>query len=268
MSLATLPSLLHTLYNTKPGLAVWMDPATIADLALIYETDQWDECLAQADQQFRNGAVRVRAAVERSLAAHRHEPCAYPVPQTATALLAKTFDPLRCFVEGILAEGLTILAGKPKKGKSYLALDMSLSLTVGREAFRKFVTERARVLYVSLEDGERRVQRRLLQDAIQPHHPRGLRVSLHVSALRRGALEALGHYAQSFQVIIIDVIGRILPRRPRPGRVFRSIRNTPIRLVRFSNSPKTTAWRFCSLTMCGKPARKTPATPSWAVRGR
>jgi hypothetical protein len=135
----------------------------------------------------------------------------YPLPETATALLAKTFPPLRCFVEDLLAEGLTILAGKPKKGKSYLALDMSLSIAVGRQAFMKFPTEKARVLYVSLEDGERRLQRRLR--AIQPNiaTPEGLDFLYTFPRLGDGALEALTHYAETYQVIIIDVIGRILP---------------------------------------------------------
>lgn len=135
----------------------------------------------------------------------------YPVPTTATDLLAKTFPPLRCFVEELLAEGLTILAGKPKKGKSYLALDMSLSIAVGRQAFMKFPTEKARVLYVSLEDGERRLQRRLLQIQSNLKTPAGLDFLYTFPRLGDGALEALAHYAQQYQIIIIDVIGRILP---------------------------------------------------------
>jgi len=136
---------------------------------------------------------------------------AYQTPTTATTLLAKTFAPLRCFVDEILAEGMTILGGKPKKGKSYLALDMSLSIAVGRQAFMKFPTEKAQVLYVSLEDGERRLQRRLR--AIQPNitTPQGLDFLYTFPRLGDGALEALQHYAQTYQVIIIDVIGRILP---------------------------------------------------------
>lgn len=148
---------------------------------------------------------------DRDIAAISPTMGTYPVPETATALLAKTFPPLRCFVEALLAEGLTILAGKPKKGKSYLALDMSLSIAVGRQAFMKFPTEKAKVLYVSLEDGERRLQRRLR--AIQPNiaTPDGLDFLYTFPRLGDGALEALAHYAKHYQVIIIDVIGRILP---------------------------------------------------------
>jgi RecA-family ATPase len=135
----------------------------------------------------------------------------FPHPQTATDLLAKTFDPLRCFVDGILAEGLTILAGKPKKGKSYLALDMSLSIAVGRQAFLHFETEQVKVLYVSLEDGERRLQRRLLQIQSNLATPDGLDFLYEFPRLGEGALEAIDYYSRTYSVIIIDVIGRILP---------------------------------------------------------
>ena len=89
---------------------------------------------------------------------HANGTTAFPIPQTARALIATDHAPLQRFVEEILVEGLTLLAGKPKKGKSYLALDMSLSIAVGRQAFLKFPTTRSQVLYVSLEDGERRIE--------------------------------------------------------------------------------------------------------------
>lgn len=135
----------------------------------------------------------------------------FPTPQGATELLRKTLAPLRCFVDELLAEGLTILAGKPKKGKSYLALDMCLSLSVGREAFMKFPTEKSRVLYVSLEDGERRLQRRLRQ--IQPNltSPQNLHFLYEFPRLGDGAFEAIKYYAKTFQVIVIDTLGRVLP---------------------------------------------------------
>lgn len=137
----------------------------------------------------------------------------FPTPQTTEELLLKEFDPLRCFVEGILAEGLTLLAGKPKKGKSYLALDMLLSIAVGRQAFQQFDTEKAKVLYVSLEDGERRIQRRLRQ--IQPNIAtvKGLDYLYTFPRLGNGALEAIDHYANTYNVIVIDTIGRILPKQ-------------------------------------------------------
>ena len=68
------------------------------------------------------------------------------------------------------------------------------------------------MLYVSLEDGERRLQRRMRQ--IQPNiaTPENLYFLYEFPRLGDGALEALQYYAKTFQVIIIDTLGRILPR--------------------------------------------------------
>jgi hypothetical protein len=136
----------------------------------------------------------------------------FPTPQSGSALLKQEFPPLRYFVDEILTEGLTILGGKPKKGKSYLSLDMSLAMAVGRQAFQKFDTERVKVLYVSLEDGPRRIQTRLRK--IQPNlqTPEGLDFLYEFPRLGDGAFEAIQHYAKTYQVIVLDVLGRILPQ--------------------------------------------------------
>jgi hypothetical protein len=173
----------------------------------------WEVLTTSLEKQGFRAARLERLIEDVHRRSNSKTPAAFPTPQTSEELLLKAFDPLRCFVDGILAEGLTILAGKPKKGKSYLALDMSLAVAVGREAFRQFVTEKTRVLYVSLEDGERRLQRRLRQ--IQPNltSAKGLDFLYSFPHLGAGALEAIDHYANTYGVIIIDVIGRILPQQ-------------------------------------------------------
>ena len=115
----------------------------------------------------------------------------YPTPQPGRRLIATRSLPMDYLVGDILHEGLTILAGKPKKGKSYFALDMSLAMAVGRLAFRRFPTKQQRVLYISLEDGERRLQTRLLK--IQPNltHPGGLDFLYAFPKLGAGALRSL-----------------------------------------------------------------------------
>ena len=52
---------------------------------------------------------------------------AIPTPHgiiSAAALDALEFPPISYVVHGLIVEGLTILAGKPKFGKSYLALQL------------------------------------------------------------------------------------------------------------------------------------------------
>src|SRR5262245_31745641 len=51
---------------------------------------------------------------------------------TAADLQHKTFPPVTYCVPGLIPEGLTIIAGKPKIGKSWLALDICIAIAAGR----------------------------------------------------------------------------------------------------------------------------------------
>lgn len=198
-------------WNTQQGPRVLRRPGILQRVARIMQEDPelYEGVFLpgiRLDRRFN--IARLEGQMHELLA---REPQTFPTPQSAEALIHTQHAPLRYFVTDILVEGLTLLAGKPKKGKSYLALDMALAIACGREAFRKFRTEKARVLFVSLEDGERRLQRRLL--TIQPNLQRVDNLSFLYTfpRLGAGALEALTHYSAAYQVIIIDTLGRILP---------------------------------------------------------
>jgi hypothetical protein len=80
---------------------------------------------------------------------------------TAAALQVMTFPPVQWIVEGYVAEGLTLLAGKPKLGKSWLALDIALAVALGGVALGVRQCAKGAVLYAALEDTPRRLQDRL-----------------------------------------------------------------------------------------------------------
>ncbi len=192
----------------------WFQEGQLPTLAHFrHDPQMWGEIRAKG-KEIGVSAWDLEKAVDAYLATHLNGTVpadVFPTPQTATELLSKQFDPLIFRVQDIVHEGLILLAGKPKKGKSYLALDMSLAIAVGRLAFRHFPTRQGRVLYVSLEDGERRLQNRLYR--MQPNltNPPGLDFLYAFPRLGAGALEALTHYASQYAVIIVDVLGRILP---------------------------------------------------------
>jgi hypothetical protein len=58
-------------------------------------------------------------------------------------------------------ETLTILAGRPKLGKSWLMLDVGLAVAAGRYCLGETKCEQGDVLYLALEDNERRLQSRI-----------------------------------------------------------------------------------------------------------
>ena len=64
-------------------------------------------------------------------------------------------------IPDILPEGLNILAGKPKMGKSVLSLNIALAIATGGKALGKIDVKKGSVLYLALEDTKRRLQTRL-----------------------------------------------------------------------------------------------------------
>lgn len=114
---------------------------------------------------------RIQAEEPRRHANREHrsdrsrEPRKKPAIVSATALRAMTFDPVRFVAPGYLAEGLTLLAGRPKLGKSWLMLDMAIAVAAAGESLGVRCA-RGDVLYLALEDNLRRLRSRL--DCLMP----------------------------------------------------------------------------------------------------
>ena len=68
---------------------------------------------------------------------------------------------MRWVIPDYVGEGLTILAGRRNTGKSWLALDWAIAVASGGSAMGSVACEPGDVLYVDLENGERRIRSRL-----------------------------------------------------------------------------------------------------------
>lgn len=113
------------------------------------------------------------AAAARAVAAASWAPQTYvspaPVPVTGFNGL-HTVDDInqmvlaekRQLVEGLLPAGCFLLIGKPKKGKSWMVLDIALSVATGGQFLGKRC-EQGKVLYFALEDNLNRIQDRARQ---------------------------------------------------------------------------------------------------------
>lgn len=80
---------------------------------------------------------------------------------SARDLDAMTFPEIKYVVPGWIVEGLTLLAGAPKLGKSWLAFEMGLAVASGGCCLGEIQCEQGDVLYLALEDNRRRLQSRL-----------------------------------------------------------------------------------------------------------
>lgn len=84
----------------------------------------------------------------------------------ATDLLNQQFPEEKWVVVELIPAGLTVLSGPPKQGKSWMALRLGTVTATGNQ-FLGRTTNKGRVLFLALEDGARRAQKRL---RMMPEH--------------------------------------------------------------------------------------------------
>lgn len=82
--------------------------------------------------------------------------------QTVRNLIDNPPPKVEWVIDDILPVGLTILAGPPKAGKSWLILNICISLAKGELVFEHFKCKMAESIYYSFEDSDSRLRERLL----------------------------------------------------------------------------------------------------------
>jgi len=134
-----------------------------------------------------------------------------------SAIIIQTdYPPVPWIVPDLLPPGLTVLSGKPKVGKSWLALQLALSILVGGKMFGREV-ERGRVLYLALEDNERRLKDRMIKQG-WPVNPGGVEFMLfNIFRDQIGALNSNGGKrllknieAKKYRLVIVDTFSRAI----------------------------------------------------------
>ena len=84
------------------------------------------------------------------------------ITRSCEEIMTTVYKPIEFVIDGLLAQGLYILAGAPKVGKSWLALDMCLSIAKGEKNLG-LKTSQGTALYLCLEDSYARIQNRLYE---------------------------------------------------------------------------------------------------------
>src|SRR5215203_798085 len=153
-----------------------------------------------------------------SAAAQSERASALPTTFTATDLLTHDLPPIEQIVGGIVYEGVTVFAGKPKQGKTWLMLSLALDVTSGGTALGNRPVQQGGVLYLALEDNQRRLQGRIKKLLAGQEAPKGLHFATDWPRLDAGGLEALDGQLEelpNIKLVIVDTLARIKPARSK-----------------------------------------------------
>ena len=129
-------------------------------------------------------------------------------------IMTQPLKPIEFVVDNLITQGLFILAGAPKIGKSWLALDICLSVAKG-EPVLNANTNYGTALYLCLEDSKIRIQNRLYEMTDVPTE------NLHFALLANSIGSGLEEQIESFifehhdtKIIFIDTLQKIRSDSP------------------------------------------------------
>ena len=114
--------------------------------------------------------------------------------------------PIEYCVDDLISQGLFVLAGAPKVGKSWLALDMCLSIAKGEKVLGK-ETLCGHAVYLSLEDSLIRLQNRLYELTDEPSD--NLNFAIMAESISNGLPEQIEYCRKRFddlKIVFIDTL--------------------------------------------------------------
>ncbi len=134
---------------------------------------------------------------------------------SAQELQSKEFPPVQWIAPGLIPEGLTLFCGKPKLGKSWAALDLAFAVAEGGQ-FLGASCDQGEVLYLALEDNQRRLQDRLNKIQPEASWPSRLEFAVEAQRLDEGGLASIEAWIISCphpRLIIADTLATVRPAK-------------------------------------------------------
>ena len=125
------------------------------------------------------------------------------------------FPPLKWVVPGLVPEGLTLLVGKPKAGKSWAMLQMGIAVARGEPFLTEESCEQGDVLFLALEDSPSRLRQRTITHlgaSAEEEWPDSLHGMVECPKLGEGFEETIRAFKADhpeLRMVVVDVLARV-----------------------------------------------------------
>ena len=205
-----------TLVPLAASFASWGSPAPVTDnvlrCLLINSSPQDPERQQRRDSELTKLPGTVASAYEKYGDKPTAKQQAAAPALDAQELNQMSFAPIKYVVPGYIIEGLTLLAGKPKIGKSWLLLHVAIAVARGGFTLGDVHCIEGDVLYCALEDGLRRLQSRMRKLIGTQEPPGRLYFTTEMPRLAQGGLDYVKKWiegAKAPRLVIIDTLAMV-----------------------------------------------------------
>ncbi|KAB1947518.1 AAA family ATPase [Brevibacterium linens ATCC 9172] len=125
---------------------------------------------------------------------------------------AQEFPPLQWAVDGLIPEGFGLITGPPKLGKSWFVLGVLLAIAAGGRAVGRIHVDPKPVLYLALEDGDRRMQSRV--KALNGDQPTPNGFNFLTAAEPSTVIQMIDAWLSYNPegVVALDTLGKVMPQ--------------------------------------------------------
>lgn len=193
-------------FDESRGASTWLG------VEIIKASDGTPETYSEKRFSSSRNATPLTSPPHSTHSTHRLEPI------TAKDLLSVEYPATRWVIADVLPEGVTLLVGKPKKGKSWLALDICEAIASGGVAFGTKRVEQGDTLYLALEDNHKRLQKRLKKVLDGRDAPERMHLHVEWPRLADGGAQKLDEWLTEHpetRLVVIDTLTKI--RNPARG---------------------------------------------------
>lgn len=152
----------------------------------------------------------------------RKEKAGYtPSPFTARELQSMELPDVRWAVTGLLPEGLAVLAGRQKLGKSWWTFNLGIAVAEGGIVFNELAVEEGEALLLALEDNRRRIKSRMQMMVGSTAWPERLFIETKWPRQGQGGVEALDAWLGQHplcRLVVVDTLAKFRPQGAPGGK--------------------------------------------------
>lgn len=172
------------------------------------------DCSDFNDLYIKHGADEVKRQIGVNDIVEFEKEVVVDSPMRVRDLLNKKYKPTEFLIDELIMEGLTLVCGRPKVGKSFAIINMLLDISNGRKFLGKFPTKKSEVFYYALEDTAKTFQKRIVRSTEDDEETDNMQFQTKLAVFDKVGIEKFENFLTAnpqIKLVVIDTLQKVKP---------------------------------------------------------